>query len=136
MAEIINELTLDVARENRIQAVLGKQYDYKSRYLKVRIANNGEPIFVTAGTVVTINATRADKQNNSFLGVVNDDGTVTVPITQWMLALDAYVKCDISMTDPQGRKLTTANFTVEVEHSNYTGGNLAEVTAIRYSKRQ
>lgn len=129
MAEIINELTLDVARENRIQAVLGKQYDYKSRYLKVRIANNGEPIFVTAGTVVTINATRADKQNNSFLGVVNDDGTVTVPITQWMLALDAYVKCDISMTDPQGRKLTTANFTVEVEHSNYTGGNLAEVTA-------
>ena len=128
MAEIINELTLDVARENRIQAVLGKQYDYKSRYLKVRIANNGEPIFVTAGTVVTINATRADKQNNSFLGVVNDDGTVTVPITQWMLALDDYVKCDISMTDPQGRKLTTANFTVEVEHSNYTGGNLAEVT--------
>ena len=129
MAEIINELTLDVARENRIQAVLGKQYDYKSRYLKVQIANNGEPIFVTAGTVVTINATRADKQNNSFLGVVNDDGTVTVPITQWMLALDDYVKCDISMTDPQGRKLTTANFTVEVEHSNYTGGNLAEVTA-------
>ena len=129
MAEIINELTLDVARENRIQAVLGKQYDYKSRYLKVQIANNGEPIFVTAGTVVTINATRADKQSNSFLGVVNDDGTVTVPITQWMLALDAYVKCDISMTDPQGRKLTTANFTVEVEHSNYTGGNLAEVTA-------
>ncbi len=129
MAEIINELTLDVARENRIQAVLGKQYDYKSRYLKVRIANNGEPIFVTAGTVVTINATRADKQNNSFLGEVNDDGTVTVPITQWMLALDDYVKCDISMTDPQGRKLTTANFTVEVEHSNYTGGNLAEVTA-------
>ena len=129
MAEIINELTLDVARENRIQAVLGKQYDYKSRYLKVRIANNGEPIFVTAGTVVTINATRADKQNNSFLGVVNDDGTVTVPITQWMLALDDYVKCDISMTDPQGRKLTTANFTVEVEHSNYTGGNLAEVTS-------
>lgn len=129
MAEIINELTLDVARENRIQAVLGKQYDYKSRYLKVQIANNGEPIFVTAGTVVTINATRADKQSNSFLGVVNDDGTVTVPITQWMLALDAYVKCDISMTDPQGRKLTTANFTVEVEHSNYTDGNLAEVTA-------
>lgn len=129
MAEIINELTLDVARENRIQAVLGKQYDYKSRYLKVQIANNGEPIFVTAGTVATINATRADKQNNSFLGVVNDDGTVTVPITQWMLALDDYVKCDISMTDPQGRKLTTANFTVEVEHSNYTGGNLAEVTA-------
>lgn len=129
MAEIINELTLDVARENRIQAVLGKQYDYKSRYLKVRIANNGEPIFVTAGTVVTINATRADKQNNSFLGVVNDDGTVTVPITQWMLALDDYVKCDISMTDPQGRKLTTANFTVEVEHSNYTGGNLAGVSA-------
>lgn len=128
MAEIINELTLDVARENRIQAVLGKQYDYKSRYLKVQIANNGEPIFVTSGTVVTINATRADKQNNSFLGVVNDDGTVTVPITQWMLALDDYVKCDISMTDPQGRKLTTANFTVEVEHSNYTGGNLAEVT--------
>lgn len=128
MAEIINELTLDVARGNRIQAVLGKQYDYKSRYLKVQIANNGEPIFVTAGTVVTINAMRADKQTNSFLGVVNDDGTVTVPITQWMLALDDYVKCDISMTDPQGRKLTTANFTVEVEHSNYTGGNLAEVT--------
>ena len=129
MAEVIKELTLDVARENRIQAVLAKQYDYKSRYLKVQIANDGEPIFVTAGTVVTINATRADRKNNSFLGEVNADGTVTVPLTQWMLALDDHVKCDIALTDAQGRKLTTATFTVEVERANYTGGDLAEVTA-------
>lgn len=129
MAEIVKELTLDVARENRIQAVLGKQYDYNSRYLKVHIANEGVPLVIAGNSVATINATRADGKSNSFLGEVNGDGTVTVPITQWMLALDDTVKCDISIVDEDGRKLSTTNFTIEVERANYGGGDLAEVTA-------
>lgn len=129
MAEIIKELTLDVARENRIQAILGKQYDYNSRYLKVHIANEGTPLTIATSSVVTINATRADGKSNSFLGEVNDDSTVKVPITQWMLALDDTVKCDISIVDTEGRKLSTTNFTIEVERANYAGGDIAEVTA-------
>lgn len=129
MAEIVKELTLDVARENRIQAVLGKQYDYNSRYLKVHITNEGVPLVIAGNSVATINATRADGKSNSFLGEVNGDGTVTVPITQWMLALDDTVKCDISIVDEDGRKLSTTNFTIEVERANYGGGDLAEVTA-------
>lgn len=129
MAEIIKELTLDVARKNSIQAIIGKQYDYNSRFLKVHLTNEGVPLIVPTGTVVTINAARADEKKNSFLGEVNEDGSVTVPITQWMLALDDIVTCDISIVDNAGRKLSTTNFVIEVEPSNYSEGDLADVTA-------
>ena len=129
MAEIIKELVLDVGRENRIQAILGKQYDCNSRFLKVTLANEGMALSVPSGSVVSINAARPDGKSNSFLGEVNTDGTVTVPLSRWMLMLDGVVDCDISVTDSSGRRLSTANFTVEVESANVANGALDEVTA-------
>lgn len=126
MAKIVKSLSLDVSRQNRIQAVVAKQYDKDSRFLKIQLTDEGEPIVVDLSSVVTINASRADAISKAFAGEVNEDGTVTVPITYWMLALDDKVGCDVSVVDAQGRKLSTLNFTIEVEHSNHSGDDISE----------
>lgn len=126
MAEIIKSLSLDVSLQNRIQAVVAKQYDKNSRFLKIQMTDEGRPFPVEQTSVVTINASRADNTYKMFAGKVNDDGTVTVPITYWMLELDDKVSCDISVVDVEGRKLSTLNFTIEVERSNYTGEDISE----------
>ena len=126
MAKIVKSLSLDVSRQNRIQAVVAKQYDKDSRFLKIQLTDEGEPIVVDLSSVVTINASRADAISKAFAGEVNEDGTVTVPITYWMLELDDKVGCDVSVVDAQGRKLSTLNFTIEVEHSNHSGEDISE----------
>ena len=119
--KIVKAIPLDVSAQNRIQAVIAKQYDKDSRYLKVQLMSDGSPLIVDGNNIVTINALRADGEAKAFLGTVNSDGTVTVPVTQWMLALDDQVTCDVSITNNDGRRLSTTNFKIDVEHANYDG---------------
>ena len=78
MAKIVKSLSLDVSRQNRIQAVVAKQYDKDSRFLKIQLTDEGEPIVVDLSSVVTINASRADAISKAFAGEVNEDGTETL----------------------------------------------------------
>ncbi len=115
MAQIIKQITVDVAKRNLFQAIVAKQNDTNSRFLQVAFANEGQPIFIESTSSVVINAERADKTAKSFVGTVNEDGTVTVPLTSWMLELDDFVRCDISIIDSESKKLTSTSFTIEVE---------------------
>lgn len=126
MAQIIKTLNVDVARKNRFQALMAKQYDSKSRYLKVRLQNESVDIAVEEGCTVIMNALRADGQSKGYAGSVNEDGTVMVPITSWMLALDDTVVCDISVVDSSLRKLTSMSFEIEVDPSSYSGDDIAQ----------
>lgn len=116
MAQILKELTVDVAKFNRFAAVVAKQYDKQSRYLKVHLTNEDTPIQVAATNTVTINARRADGAGRSFYGTVNNDGSVNVPITYWMLELDDTVECDISIISANNEELLTSTlFQIEVQ---------------------
>lgn len=126
MAQVIKTLSLDVSRQNRRRAIFAKQFDNDSRFLHVRLNHEGEPIEVAKTSMVLINATRADGENNSFMGSVNDDGSVTVPITYWMLEVAGKVKCDVSIISEQGSKLSSLSFSVEVEKANGDGDNVSE----------
>ena len=117
MAKIIREISVDVAQLNRFQAIVAKQYDKQSRFLKVQLTNQDIPIFVDRDAVVTINARREDDAAKIFAGEVNDDGTVTVPLTYWMLELDGTVKCDISILVGIDTVLTTTLFELAVEEA-------------------
>ena len=76
--------------------------------------------------MVIINALREDNEAQAFGGTVNEDGTVTVPITYWMLELDGQVKCDISVIDSEQRKLSSTSFTISVEAAAYSGTDIVE----------
>ncbi len=126
MAFITKLITVDVAKENTFQSIIAKQYDTDSRFLKATLTNEGEQIFVSPTSSVTINALREDNSAKSFLGTVNEDGTVTVPLTYWMIELDGTVKCDISVIDSEQRKLTSTSFTINVEAASCSETDIIE----------
>lgn len=116
MARIVQEINLEVAKPNLFQAIVAKQNDYNSRFLKVTFVNNGEKINIDATLTATINAERPDGASKRFDAVVNDDGTVTAPLTGWMLELQGLVSCDISVITADG-KLTTTDFSINVNEA-------------------
>jgi len=88
---ITREITVDVSKRNTFSAIVAKQHDSNSRFLKVTLTDLGEVITVPTTAQVVINALRDDGESKSFLGTANADGTVTVPLTPWMLELDGDV---------------------------------------------
>lgn len=129
MIEIIKELSIEVTKPNIFQAIVAKQYDMNTRFLKVTLMDCGNRIDVplTETTKVVINAERKDGQSKGFDGVINEDGTVTVPLHSWMLELDGTVICDISVMDvaeDDNKKLTTTSFTLLVEKAAYGGDDI------------
>lgn len=126
MASIIKQISVDVASENIFQSIIAKQFDNDSRFLTVQLTNEGQKINVSPTSVVIINALREDNEAQAFGGTVNEDGTVTVPITYWMLELDGQVKCDISVIDSEQRKLSSTSFTISVEAAAYSGTDIVE----------
>ena len=126
MASIIKQISVDVAAENIFQSIIAKQFDNDSRFLTVQLTNEGQKINVSPTSVVIINALRKDNEAQAFGGTVNEDGTVTVPITYWMLELDGQVKCDISVIDSEQRKLSSTSFTISVEAAAYSGTDITE----------
>lgn len=129
MIQIIKELNVEVTKPNIFQALVAKQYDMNTRFLKVTLMDCGTRIdvpYIETAKVV-INAERKDGLAKGFDGVVNEDGTVTVPLHSWMLELDGTVICDISVIDTaadDNKKLTTTSFTLIVEKATYGGDDV------------
>lgn len=124
MALVIQEVNLEVIKPNLFQAIVAKQYDSDSRFLKVTLVNNGQKIDIKKTSTTVINANRVDGESKSFFGETNDDGTATVPLNSWMLGLEGNLICDVSIIDTEDRKLTSTSFTVLVEKA--ANGEMAE----------
>ena len=127
MIKIIKELNIEVTKPNVFQAIVAKQYDMNTRFLKVTLMDCGTRIDVPATSSVVINAERKDGQANGFNGEINEDGTVTVPLHSWMLELEGTVICDISVINTETddkKKLTTTSFTLLVEKAAYGGDDI------------
>lgn len=115
MAKIIKEIRVDVSQPCNLQAILAKQYDCNSRFLKITLTDCGTKIDVSNTSKVTINTNRPDGQSKSFNGTANTDGTVTVPLPQWSLSVVGDLKCDVSVTDTStNERLTTMDIWVNV----------------------
>lgn len=122
MPKITKELSVDVIRPNSSEMLVAKQGDSNSRFLKVKIMDDGKEHPVSGTSKVTINVERPDKQSNSYEGSVNDDGTVTVPINGWMLEVDGILECDISIINAEsGSRLTSTKFYISVEEASHLG---------------
>lgn len=115
--KITQELTLDIARDNSYKIVRAKQYDEDSRFLKITITNRGEIIKIPSGATVILGVKRADAECGDFAGTVNaKDGTVTVPIPNWVLQVAGNNICDVSIIK-DGERFSTSNFNVLVENA-------------------
>lgn len=126
MPSITREIMVDVAKKNLFQAIVAKQNDSNSRFLKITMANEGVPIEIPTTATAIINAERADGQSDAFICVINDDGTVTAPLTTWMLELDDMVSCSISVIGSDNDKLSTLSFMVEVQAAEYSDDDISQ----------
>ncbi len=131
MIEIIKELKIEVSKPNIFQAIVAKQYDMNTRFIKATLVDGENIIYIPKdadnSVKVVINAERPDGQSKGFDGEVNEDGTVTVPLHSWMLELNGTVVCDISVIDTESddnKKLTTTSFTLLVEKAAYGGDDV------------
>lgn len=129
MIRIVKELNIEVTKPNVFQAVVAKQYDMNTRFIKATFVDCGERVDIPNSPTlsVVINAQRIDGQSKGFDGEINDDGTVTVPLHSWMLELEGEVICDISVIDTVAddeKKLTTTSFTLIVEKAAYGGDDI------------
>ena len=127
MSQITKEITVDVARKTRFQAlVVAKQNDDNSRFLKITVCNDGARLTVSSTSTATINAERADGQSKAFRATINDDGTVTAPLTCWMLDVDGVLRCSISIISANDQKLTSTSFSIDVERAEYSGDDISQ----------
>jgi hypothetical protein len=126
LAQIIKEIKLETLKPNFIKAITGKQHDKDSRFLKVSLVADDVVIPIESNSSVFINAVRKDGERRSFSGVANEDNTVTVPLTYWMLELWGVVDCDVSVVDTEGRRLTSTSFKIDVEPSANQGCEIPE----------
>ena len=129
MIEIIKELKIEVSKPNIFQAVVAKQYDMNTRFIKATLVDGTDVVRIPSHPTVKaiINAERPDGLSKGFDGEVNSDGTVTVPLHSWMLEMEGTVICDISIIDTaanDNKKLTTTAFTLLVEKAAYGGGDV------------
>ncbi len=113
---ITASIRLDTYRENNIPILKIPQGDYNGREIRVVLTSLGEKIKVESFEVVTISATRPDGMAKSFLGKVNEDGSVSVPVARWMLDVEGEVVCSVSVAGADS-KYTTNEFFIEVTYS-------------------
>lgn len=117
--QVIREVSADVVKRGATRAVYAKQRDCNSRFLNVRIQEEGNDIKIDPSLKVVLNVKRPDNAENMFFGTVNADGTVQVLLTTWMLELVGTLECDISIVseDPDVAKLTTMKFNIYIEEA-------------------
>ena len=127
MAQITRDIYPDTARKNNFRVILAKQFDENSRYLRAVIQNEGRRVNISDKCAVMFNVKRADGKMRAILGSVNKDGSVLVPLTQWLLSVVGTAICSISIIEGEENKLTTMSFEIQVEQQEYIeNGDITE----------
>ena len=110
MTEAIKNINIDVQKKRAGEAVVAKQGDAKSRFLRVTVCSGGTKITVAQDAEAVINASRPDGASKSFFCTVNGDGTVTAPLTKWMLECAAF-PCSVvtAKGSPRRRSSSTSS---------------------------
>lgn len=111
---IVANLTLDTYQRNKVAPLVVPHGDYGARVIRAKITDLGKPVIVESTAAVSIVATRSgDGESQAFSGSVNADGTVTVPVTQWMLDVpEEDVTCHVVVTGI-GYQYSTTSFLIE-----------------------
>lgn len=114
MAQCITKMVLDVSERETTQVIVARQGDSDSRQLRLRLLSYGETMRVEENAVAVLNVKNPEGNTRAFMGTVNADGTLTLPLCAWMLQKEGTVLCDVSVFDEAGGKLTTPCFEIEV----------------------
>lgn len=127
---IIQNITLDVNQSNKQLLVRAKQGDTDSRFLRCTIAVNQVAQTIPTTDTAVLCAVNPNEIEMSFIGTVNDDNSVTVPLDASLLATVGSCICSVSIFSGDTVRLTTQTFIVYVERAENASGEITVYTAI------
>ena len=125
MTEITRKITVDLARRGNSRLIFARQNDFNSRKIVINLTNAGVPFWVEKSCSVLVNFLRPDGESAAFYGSVEDDGSVSIILGSWQLAVVGEVKCSVSIFSDIEQKLTSADFYLDVETALYTGDEIS-----------
>lgn len=111
---IVHNITLDLCQKSPYLCLYTKQGDCQSRYVRVKLTNNGAD-FVPQMLTANLRARKPDGTMVFDPATVNEDGTVTVELSQQLLAVPGSVLADVCLCGNGGEILSTVSFIVCVE---------------------
>lgn len=112
--EIIQNIVLDLANHSMFELVAAKQGDSASRFVCAALTRNGAAYTPPEGVSARFRCLKPDGYSCDYPAVVNENGTVTVELTEQALAAPGTVHADIVLTGSGGEVLSTATFIIQV----------------------
>ncbi len=109
-------ITLDVNNSREYQYIHAKQGDHNSRFLHITLTENGNQIVPSEKCRATFRCLKPDGKICFNSSILNEDGTITVCLTQQILAEKGTVRADVSLLE-EGTVLSAATFFIMVEAS-------------------
>ena len=123
---VAKNIAADVSIRATSKAVVAKQYDVSSRILNVRIQESGRDMNIDNTCTAILNVQRPDASTGMIMGSINENGTVKVVLSAWVLEQAGTVSCDISVIKEDATKLTTMTFYIDVEPAVCSDGDIIE----------
>ena len=124
MPQIVCSISLDVGVSDSGLCLMAKSGDYGSRRLSVQLTDCGAPIVLGADVSALLNISK-DGEKKSFAGFVNEKGEADFLLPAFLLERAGGAKCDVSVIDTAGNRLTSAVFEVAVEESVCPGEGIS-----------
>lgn len=130
--DYIKEITVDLAGEMLFEYITAVQGD-TARAVKITILSNCRPFVPPAGARAVIRCRKPDGKPVFNDASINEDGTITAPLTAQMLAAAGNCRCEVTLYGADEKVLTTVSFIVKVTPKTVSDNEVestAEFTAI------
>lgn len=122
---VYNSIQLDLCKKNSYKAIPTKQLDTNSRFLRVKLLNNGNSYDFNDDVTVILASTR-NGETKAYKCTV-EDGYIVAPLTSWMLTEEGYVECEIVLLDTvSNSKLSSFSFSIYVDESIYNDETISQ----------
>ena len=118
MSKYLKKIVLDFGEELRKQYVWAKQYDDRGRLIEILMYSFGKKFVPDPGTKVQFRALKPDGKFALYDAELNaEESTITVTLTEQVLAAQGRVAADVILQDAGGATLSTASFYIQVAPS-------------------
>lgn len=115
--QITQYITLDMTDGENWQAVHAKQGDDASRFICVTLTASGVVYTPPEGATANFRCLKPDGCSCYNPATINEDGTITVDLTEQVLAVAGRVAADVSLVGTEGQVLSTVSFEIIVERA-------------------
>lgn len=133
--QITNSIVLDVSQSYLVSPIFAKQMDDGTRYIKVQLTNNGTLIQPESGSTARFRGIKLDGHSFDNVSTINSDGTITVELTEQVLAVAGLVKCDVAIVKNE-KTLASANFVLDVQEIPMNGNMVISSNEFTYLQEQ